>query len=136
MKILSTQLYPYEFDNQLIQKFDEGRWYHLDRVFIFKTVENVNGITDLVEDHSLTLYQAFSLNLAERIVAFVAQLFNPNYFSSKLKVLKATVLNSKDLHSEMEAQKQEKIEMDAFVAKELEAMKKGGLLWASFIKKD
>lgn len=98
MKILSEKTYLLELDNKIIQQSDEGRWYHLDRVFILKTIETKGESTG-------TNYKAISLNLAERIVAFVFQIFNQNYFYSKLEVYQATVLNSKDLQSEMEAEK-------------------------------
>lgn len=100
MKILSEKTFLPEMDNQIIQKCDEGRWYHLDRVFIIKTIEVIKDTSG-----TKTQYKAVSLNLAERIVAFVSQLFNPNYFSSQLKVFQATLLNSKEIQSTIEVEK-------------------------------
>lgn len=98
MKVLNEKTNLIDFDNQIIQKSNEGRWYHLDRVFIFKVVETGPEFAKIN-------YKAVSLNLAERIVAFVSQIFNPNYFSSALKASKATSLNSNDFQSIMETEK-------------------------------
>jgi hypothetical protein len=75
MEILHTSKDLSSLPQKTLSDCVAGRWYHGHRVFILKTDSAINPL-----DH-VTEYAAVSLNIFERIIAFIYHLFNQNYFS-------------------------------------------------------